>query len=455
MKKMILALLLLALTTQSQFARADTDEILNAIKDLIDRPNSSNDLLGRLNDIKNILTNENNDGAPTNTYTTPPANATNAAALVNAAKNSTPATVGSRTTNIQNGTKVLDANGNVVGNIATVRANITGEMNKTALQDTGMDANGNTISVPYGGLKFTDATCDGAINADKKCKEDESHLKGLKPEEWKQINADKQIAQKALRKQVQDHKESLTNCKFEYEKLAANINPNTFSCTAAGVDVLGNPADAAAVAIFKSKAQAKYTNYTNSIANKNEHLDRVNSKNGELILAQHQQRIIRLVLAERADTDKSCNILDTKDLSILEPAAPVTPATVTATNTALSPLITSALITPLVSASGTYSNKYCSCIRLDAGGHCTEGKAVNFASKKMNAEMSALDCQIDTLTNTCKTTPIFMGNDSNGNPVHVNAIVKMTAEEKKAAIAAMTPAEKSAYFKKTRSVAFY
>lgn len=461
--------LLLALSLQSQLARADyAEDLLLNIKQYIGQ-NGGNDVLSKLDQLKGQLATliSNTDTSTASAGKT----ATRATTLAGNNSAGNTAATNAATTGKAAAPSVAAKQSSIQAttNSPTTRLTASTAMAEPILKSDPLnpvlDAGGNAVAVPVGGLSFDWTNCGAATDLGKKnCSEDETHLANKDPNLWKDEASKKQIAQVNLRAQEQAHKEGLTNCKYAYEHLAADVDPsnNTLAanvtaannCSAAGVNVAGNPADALAVAMFKSKAQAKYNNYIAFNANIATHTARVDEKNNENILAQHQQRVIRLILAERAATDKSCNILDTKDLSILEPATPVTPAIINATNAVLAPLTTATLISPLTSTPGTYSNKYCSCIRLDAGGNCTEGKPVNFASKKVNTEVTALDCKLDGM-GACLTTPIFVGNDSSNNPMYVNAIVKMTAEEKAAAIAAMTPLDKAAYIKKTSSIAFY
>lgn len=473
MKKILLTGLLLTFSMQSQLAHADyTDELLEDIREFIGA-NGGNDILSKLNSLHTMLNVV--DVPPINTAartTTPAGNKANANIDAQnaqiAGKNLAP--------NVAN--KQLSIQANTQSD--ATRQYASNELKKSILDSgtsaldasgraivvplTASDANGNPIKVPVGGLSFDWGNCGTAADlGKKKCAEDETHLANKEPSSWKDEATKKLIAQVALRDEEQKHKKALTLCKSNFEKLAANNDPNLETCSGLGID-------AVTIASLRAKALPKYTNYTNSETSRIAYQDGVNTINDELTLTQHQQRIIRLVLAERAVTDKSCNILDTKDLSILEPATPVTPATVTASNTVLTPLTTAASIAPLASPSGTYSNKYCKCIRLDSGGHCTEGIAVNFASKRVNAEMTQLDCELDitdVTTNKCKTTPILVGYDSNDLPVYVNATIKarsskeaMDLAAKALADAGKTPDEiaayKAAYTKRTaRSVAFY
>lgn len=448
MKKMILAGLLLVLSTQSQLARADrTDDLLTEIKNYIGH-NGDNDLFTKLDQLRNRI----NVLIDTSTAVEaiPPGGAERKTSLAankvdgnTAANNAANAGRSAAPT-----AEFKSAEIQTAYHTNNPRQKAQNEIDKPILQlnPSVLDANGDPVALPVGGLSFNWTECATAADRAKKiCAEDETHLANKNPNLWKDEASKKQRDQVALRAQEQAHKNNLMACKSEFEKLPASMNPDSVTCNGLNVD-------AATLASFKNIALPKFNNYQASIVNKAAHQDRVDAKNNEFILAQNQQKIIRLVLAERPEDDKSCNILDTKDLSILEPAN-TTPADVAATIATLDPISTAASITPHVSISGTYSNKYCSCIRLDAGGLCKEGKEINFASKKVNAEVTALDCKIEG--GACKTTPVLIGKDSSGNPVYVNAIVKMTAAEKAAAIAAMTPAQKAANRSKTSSIAFY
>lgn len=444
--------LLLALSLQSQIARADyAEDLLSDIRKYIGL-NGDNDLLTKLDQLKGqlstLIINTDTSAAGTGTTATRTTSLSGNNSAGNAAATNATATGKAAAPSVANKQLSIQA----TTNSPTARLKASTAMAEPILQSDPLnpvlDAGGNTVAVPVGGLSFDWTNCGAATDLGKKnCVEDETHLANKDPNLWKDEASKKQLAQDNLRTQEQAHKENVTKCKFNFEKLAASQDPNLETCAGLGVDV-------ATIASFKDMALPKYNNYNHFNANVATHTARVNEKNNENILAQHQQRVIRLILAERLATDKSCDILDTKDLSILEPATPTTPATVSATNATLATLTTAALITSLTSTPGIYSNKYCSCIRLNADGNCTEGKAVNFASKKVNTEVTALDCKLDAM-GACQTTPIFVGNDSSDNPMYVNAIVKMTAEEKAAAIAAMTPADKATYIKKTSSIAFY
>lgn len=461
MKKLMITALLLALSTQSQLARAwDTDGLLNQIRIYIG-DNNNNDLLSKLDQLQSQLTTLNADTPNNEARAARNPNAsvnaggkasgsTDAANRATAGKNAAPS-VGVKQANIQNfvqdGTSAATVRQTAK---AAMAKSILDPSNPSVLDENGnplKDASNNPIPAPVGGLNVNVSKCGGAGKfATKECAEDEAHLANKDPNLWKDEASKKQLAQIDLRAQEQAHKNNIITCKSKFEKLAAGDDPDLETCNGLGID-------AVTIASLRAKALPKYTNFNNSVNNTTSHLARVDAKNNELILAQHQQRIIRLVLAERAATDKSCDILDTKDLSILEPGDIPT----------LKALTTAASITSFASASGTYSSKYCACAKYDAKLHqCKESRDVNFVSKKVNAEVTALDCQIDALTNKCKTIMI------DGRSVIVKAVnAKEKAEAMDIAIdiatAAMTPADKAAYkaaykadyIKKTSSIAFY